>query len=162
METPTFQELKHGVLQTFKAPALFLPSSISYTSTADQGYQQVTAKREDYAAHPSLNLAVTKEQFKEPDLSLTLPFTVAPSICIFQADWMSRSTFEVVCFEPEATKELMYIRWGMMQFNMMHNNCVWECRQVSKLLKGQSSTLTIQPFHQAAALLVNFMNAHFR
>lgn len=91
METPTFQELKHGVFQTFKAPALFLPSSISYTSTADKGYQQVTAKREDYAAHPSLNLAVTKEQVKEPDLSLTLPFTdnmVAPSICIFQADWM--------------------------------------------------------------------------
>lgn len=56
----------------------------------------------------------------------------------------------------------MYIRWGMVQFNMMDNNGVWEGRQVSKLLKRKRSTLTVQPFHQAAALLVDFMNVHYR
>lgn len=153
MRVPTHQEFKRLVFQTFKAPAWFLPNSISYSSTADRGFQRVTVKREEYVAHPSLNLAVTKQQLQEPDLSLTLPFmdNMAPSICICLADWMLQNTFEVVCFEPEATQELMYIRWGILRFKVMQSNGVWGYKQDGKLLQGKISALTVQPFHQAAA-----------
>ena len=146
------------------------PLRCSYLAVSHTHRQQIEACSEsqqsaNYTAHPILNLAVTKQQLQEPDLTLTLPFTdnmVAPSICIHLADWMSTNAFEVVCFEPEATRELTYIRFGIVQFNVMQNHAVWECKQISKLLKGESSMLTVQPFHQAAALLVDFMNMHFR
>lgn len=64
---------------------------------------------------------------------------------------MLQNTFEVVCFEPEATQELMYIRWGILRFKVMQSNGVWGYKQDGKLLQGKISALTVQPFHQAAA-----------
>ena len=75
-------------------------------------------------------------------------------------DWMSDHTFEVVCFEPEASSELMYIRSGMMKYKVTRQDGEWQCRKVDRLLKGKTSTLTAKPFNQAAATLVDFMNLH--
>ena len=168
MEAPTFQELKHIVLQTFDTPAWFLPSSISYWYKSETGFERVTVERKEYMAHASLKLAVTKDQLQhlqEPELSLTLPFVdgmVAPSICIYLTDWMLGNTFVVVCFVPEATEELTYKNFGMVNFNLRQNNGVWKYTQVGKLLQGENCMLTVQPFCQAAALLGHFMNLHFR
>ena len=168
MEAPTFQELKHIVLHTFNTPAWFLPSCISYSYQSDRGFKRVTVERKEYMAHASLKLAVTKQQLQhlqEPELVLALPFMdnmVAPSICIFLTDWMLGKRFEVVCFVPEATEELMYKYWGMVTFNLRQNNGVWKYTQVNELLQGETCKLTVQPFCQAAALLVDFMNLHVR
>ncbi len=166
MTMPTFQQLQSRVLQTFKAPARFLPLSVAYSSASEDSLQRLVVRRDSYLAHPQIDLALAKELRKEPELSLTVAYTdtlIAPSICIYPDDWRSDKTFEVVCFEPELTQDLQYIRWGLLKCQAMQDaDGVFGYRQVDKLLKGKASMLNLAPFQAAAALFIDLLNSEFR
>lgn len=113
--TLNFDRLQLEVFRSFVSPATWLPRTFSHYTRLEGDNKLIVSRRSAYLAHPQLELARVVSDTKADDLTLISRYStsmVTTGITVVKEDWVTRSAFLVICFEPDIFDHTCcYSRW---------------------------------------------------
>ena len=166
--TPNFGSLHKAVNETFVSSATWLPNVFSYWARAgvesvDSNVRHVVARRSEYLAYPSLELAKMHSDTDDGDLNIFSsysPSMVATGITVTEEDWATHSAFLVICFEPDVLdQKCYYSRWTGLECQVVWGNKVSYTKTAP--FSSHRTSIIESVAERGAELFVEFLNAQF-